>query len=87
MSYDMMESLLVQRIAEVRASEEMLMRSLKQTNEGIQRSEISRDFQQLRNKLEQAERLLSAMDAASMEDAIFPNALFAQDRAPVSAIV
>lgn len=62
MSYEMMEGLLIERIAELRACEANAVRSYGALSNGSKETDLSTDFSLLQHKLSEVESLLSAMD-------------------------
>ena len=70
MSYEMMEALLVQKIAGLRKSEAMLARSLRFAGCGVRFSDFSAVQQRIDRQIFEVEQLLSAMDTAPVNDSI-----------------
>jgi hypothetical protein len=72
MSYEMMEALLVQKIAGLRESEAMFARSLRSAANGSRGSDLNEVQQSLNEQIHEVERLMAAMDAAPVVPAMMP---------------
>jgi hypothetical protein len=66
MSYEMMEALLVQKIARLRESEAMFARTLQSSGNGTKRSSLSTAHASMNAQILEVEQLLAAMDAAPL---------------------
>lgn len=62
MSYETMETLLIERIAEIRASEALIANSFQRHNPGAL---VKLEYSRLQTKMGEVERLLAAMDGAA----------------------
>lgn len=64
MSYEMMEALLVQKIASLRESEGMFARALESNKDGPGRADLKSVHAQMTSQVSEVEQLLAAMNAA-----------------------
>jgi hypothetical protein len=72
MSYEMMEALLVQKIAGLRESEAMFARSLRSAANGSRGTDLNAVQLNLNAQIHDVEQLLAAMDAAPAVPAMMP---------------
>ena len=80
MSYEMMEALLVQKIASLRKSEATLARSLRSAGCGVRFFDFSAVQQRIDRQIFEVEQLLAAMDTAPVSESM--PAMAAVDAAP-----
>jgi hypothetical protein len=69
MSYEMMEALLVQKIAALRESEATFSRSLRSAGDELRAPDLHTIQDRMNVEINEVEHLLSLMDAAAVSDA------------------